>query len=55
MTSIFLTHIMMESNHLIQKRSASSGHRNRAARVAGDHSTTEPTKLLDKLLKIIIS
>ena len=29
-----------------QKRLASSGNRTRAARVAGEHSTTEPTMLL---------
>ena len=32
---------------------ASSGNRTRAARVAGEHSTTEPTMLDNKVLKIV--
>ena len=36
---------IFKSNMKIQKELASSGNRTRAARVAGEHSTTEPTML----------
>ena len=35
------------------KNSASSGNRTRAARVAGEHSTTEPTMLTIRIVKIV--
>ena len=35
-----------------KKKFASSGNRTRAARVAGEHSTTEPTMLIYQTLKI---
>ena len=37
----------------LKKEIASSGNRTRAARVAGEHSTTEPTMLENKYVKII--
>ena len=36
-----------------QKIIASSGNRTRAARVAGEHSTTEPSMLLNNFYKIV--
>ena len=38
-------HLFYEINESVQKTAASSGNRTRAARMAGEHSTTEPTML----------
>ena len=44
---------MISVNFGETKRLASSGNRTRAAHVAGEHSTTEPTMLTIRIVKIV--